>query len=76
MRLGDSRWTFHERDAWDNLSWTAEARMPVLLWAAPGSPQLVTALDQHHLEPGLDSLQQVGHHDQVPLFEDLQRSAM
>jgi len=32
--------------------------------------------DPHHLEPGLDSLQHVGHHDQEPLFEDLQRSAM
>ena len=33
----------------------------------------MTALDQHYPEPGLDSIQQVGHHDQVPLFEDLQR---
>jgi len=37
---------------------------------------LVSALDQHHLEPGLDGLWQVGHHDQEPLFEDLERSAM
>jgi hypothetical protein len=30
------------------------ARMRVVLWAAPGSPQLVTALDQHDPEPGLE----------------------